>query len=101
MSMDAIIEREARLTVLKELKRQPNRAISSEAMRRFLLDFLLIDKPREWVEIQFRFLEAVGAVNVTEAGTVRIAQLTERGDLHLSSRIVIDGILPPSARPGG
>lgn len=100
MSMNAIMERETRLTILKELKAQPNKAISSEAMRQFLLNFLLIDKPRQWVEVQFQYLADMSAVTIVEAGTVKIARLSERGRLHLEGKIEIDGVLSPSARGG-
>ncbi|WP_141682921.1 hypothetical protein [Agrobacterium tumefaciens] len=100
MSMNTIMEREARLTILKELNAQPNKAISSEAMRQFLLDFLLIDKPRQWVELQFQYLADMQAVMIVDAGTVKIARLIERGKLHLAGKIEIDGVLSPSARGG-
>lgn len=95
MSMERIMQEEARLTILKELKAQPNQAATSEAMRRFLLDFLLIDKSREWVEEQFCFLAEMRAIDVVEAGSVKIARLTERGELHLQGRISIAGIQRP------
>jgi hypothetical protein len=95
MSMESIIQEEARLTILKELAQQPNKALTSEAMRRFLLDFLLIDKPREWVEVQFQYLADLAAVDVIPAGTVKIARLTERGELHLSGHISIAGVQRP------
>ncbi len=53
MSMERIMQEEARLTILKELKLQANQAATSEAIRRFLLEFLMIDKPREWLKISF------------------------------------------------
>ena len=95
MSMESIILEEARLTILKELAAQPNQAVTSEAMRRFLLDFLLIDKPREWVEAQFQYLADMSAVDLVTAGTVKIARLTERGSLHIAGRISIAGVQRP------
>ncbi|SIP88811.1 hypothetical protein SAMN05880590_1012 [Rhizobium sp. RU35A] len=95
MSIESIIQEEARLTILKELAKQPNKALTSEAVRRFLLDFLLIDKPREWVEAQFQYLSDLSAVDVLPAGSVKIARLSERGELHLSGRICIAGIQRP------
>ncbi|TRL38022.1 hypothetical protein [Rhizobium straminoryzae] len=95
MSIERIIQEEARLTILKELMKQPNKALTSEAVRRFLLDFLLIDKPREWVEAQFQYLADLAAVDVIPAGTVKIARLTERGELHLSGHVSIAGVQRP------
>ncbi|WP_128755620.1 hypothetical protein [Metarhizobium album] len=98
--MEKIMQEEARLTILKELQAQPNKAITSEAMRRFLLDFLMIEKSREWVEEQFVFLREMRAVDIVAAGTVKIARLTERGEHHLAGKVTLAGVLPPSARGG-
>lgn len=100
MSMEKIMQEEARLTILKELAAESNKAISSERMRRYLLTFLLIDKPREWVEQQFQFLHDMGAVDIVPAGSVKIARLTERGEHHLQGIITIAGVLRPSTRAG-
>lgn len=92
MNAEQIITEEARLTVLRELARQHNQAMTSEAARRYLLNVFLIDKPREWVELQFRFLEDVGAVVTVPAGDVLIARLTERGEQHVKGHISIPGV---------
>lgn len=100
MSMETIITEEARLIILKELSKQPNQAMTSEAARRYLLDMFLIDKPREWVEAQFRFLADLGAVEIMPAGTVQIARLSERGELHVRGRVTIAGVQRPSSAGG-
>lgn len=89
------MEQEARLIILEELAKEHNNAISAERMRIHLLSRLLINKPREWVEIQFDFLESVDAVRLVQADKVKIAQLTERGELHLSRTINLPGIMRP------
>ncbi|WP_411037648.1 hypothetical protein [Shinella sp. BYT-45] len=99
MSIETIIQEEARLIILKELKLQPNRSLTSEAMRRYLQRGFLIDKPREWVETQYAYLRDMGAVDVIPAGTVVIARLTERGDLFLQGLASIAGVQPPTMRP--
>lgn len=99
MSIETIIQEEARLIILKELKLQPNRSLTSEAMRRYLQHSFLIDKPREWVEAQYSYLRDMGAVDIVPAGTVTIARLTERGDLFLLGLASIAGVQHPSARP--
>lgn len=96
MSIETIIQHEARLAILKELNNQPNKALSSEAVRRVLLATLLIDKPREWVEIQFAFLRDVGVINIHQAASVQIAQLAERGGHYLAGMVQIAGIQPPT-----
>lgn len=100
MSIDSIITEEARLIILKELARQPNQAMTSEAVRRFLLSDFLIDKPREWVEAQFRYLADLGAVEIVAASSVEIARLTERGELHVKGRLTIAGVQRPSPTGG-
>ncbi|MFN3440857.1 MAG: hypothetical protein ACK4Z3_00495 [Rhizobium rosettiformans] len=90
---------EARLAILKQLHKEDNHAISSARMQIYLLNSLLIDKPREWVEQQFSYLRDMGAVSVIQADTVKIARLTDRGEHHLKGFITIPGVLRPSSRP--
>ncbi len=94
------MEEEARLIILKELAKEDNKAMSSARMQSFLLTRALIDKPREWVELQYAFLKDMGAVTVMDLDTVRIAQLAERGEHHLTGLISIKGVMRASARPG-
>jgi hypothetical protein len=96
MSLEQIILAEARLIILRELAASPNQSMTSEAARRYLLGSWLIDKPREWVEEQFRYLADMGAVEIVPAGTVKIARLTERGILHVQGRVTIPGVQRPS-----
>lgn len=96
MSIETIIQEEARLVILKELASQPNLSLTSEAMRRFLLNAFLIDKPREWVEQEFIYLRDMKAIEIVPAGSVKIARLTERGGHHVAGIIVIPGVLRPS-----
>ncbi len=100
MSIETIIKEEARLIILKELSSQANQSITSEAMRRFLLSDFLIDKPREWVEMEFQYLQDMEAVEIIPAGSVKIARLTERGELHIKGMVTIAGVQRPS-RVGG
>lgn len=90
---------EARLAILKQLQKEDNHAISSARMQIYLLNTLLIDKPREWVEQQFSYLKDLGAVTLLQADSVKIARLTDRGEHHLAGLISIPGVLRPSARP--
>lgn len=96
MSIETILQQEARLVILKELSQQGNKALSSESMRRYLLSGFVMDKPREWIEQQFRYLADMGAVEIIPAATVQIARLTERGEQFLSGQVVIAGIQRPS-----
>jgi hypothetical protein len=53
-------------------------------------------KSRDYLRDQLRWLEEMGAVTLTEAGTVLIAELTRRGRDHVERRVVIEGIARPS-----
>lgn len=96
MSMVDVIEEEARLIILRELHAQPNRSITSTSMRKILLNEFLIDRPREWVEVQFTYLAALKAVRITSAGSVKIATLVERGIEHLALKTFLPSVLSPS-----
>lgn len=100
MSAETVIQRETRLIMLKELKAQPNLAMTSEAMRRYLLESWLIEKPREWVEEEYAYLRDMKAIEIHEAGSVKIARLSERGEHHLKGLISIPGVLRPSSTGG-
>lgn len=95
MSMSTIIEREARLILLKELHQQPDGRLNSSLLREALEAFG-ITKSRDWVHEQLRCLAEIGAVTVAEAGTVRIAAITTKGLDHVERRIVLDGVKRPS-----
>lgn len=94
--MSDVILEESRLIILRELHVQPNRSMTSTAMRRMLLEKFLINQPREWVEDQYDWLAARNAVRVTSAGTVKIATLMERGREHLALQAFISGVLSPT-----
>ena len=96
MSFTDIIERESRLVALKMLAEQPDRRLNSSLMREALADSWAINRSRDWVHIQLRFLAEIGAVSLTEAGTVLIATLTDRGLDHVERRVVLDGVKRPS-----
>lgn len=97
MSMDRLIREEARLIILKALAEQPDESAGSERLRLLLRDFA-IRREREWVHDELRWLEQMGAVTVTAAGTILIATLTEKGARHVAREIAIEGVMRP-ARP--
>lgn len=96
MSFTEIVEKELRLVALKLLAEQPDRRLNSSLMREALADSWAINRSREWVHIQIRFLAEIGAVTITDAGTVLIATLTDRGLDHVERRVVLDGVKRPS-----
>lgn len=95
MSLDAFMRQEARLIILKELEKQSDGRLNSEALR-FTLDSFAIMKSREWVHDELNWLQEMGAVSVLVAGSVRIATLTAKGSDHVHRRIVIEGVKRPS-----
>lgn len=97
-TMDEIIREEARLIILKALAAQVDERMNSSLLQRELENFA-ISRERGWVHDELRWLREMGAVVLTEAGTVLIATLTEKGTRHLDRNIAIEGIKRPS-RPG-
>lgn len=96
MSMATIMEREARLVVLRTLSEQPDRRLNSSLLRDDLAERWAINRTRDWLHIQLGFLADIGAVALSEVGSVKIATLTARGLDHVEGRIVLDGVKRPS-----
>jgi hypothetical protein len=94
-TLDRIIREEARLILLKALAEQINGCLNSELLRRSL-ELFGITKTRAWVHDELAYLADMGAVRVVDAGTVRVATLTEKGQQHLDRVIAIDGVKRPS-----
>ncbi|QJR20643.1 hypothetical protein HKM20_13230 [Pelagibacterium halotolerans] len=94
--MNEVIREEARLIVLRELFKQPNRSATSTAIRLTLRNGFMISRERSWVEQEFAWLEQMGAVRVTSVASIKIATLTERGIEHLAHHAFIPGILVSS-----
>lgn len=88
-------QEEARLILLKELAIQPNESLSSSMMEPALERFAIY-QGRAWIHAQLDYMAIVGAVVVTNAGTVKIATITPAGKNHLARRVFIDGIKVPS-----
>lgn len=94
-----ILREEARLIILKALAEQPNERLSSSLLVEVLATYG-IHKERGWVHDELAWLADRDAITVTEAGSVKIAQLSEKGKRHVDRHWVIEGIKRPS-RPGG
>jgi hypothetical protein len=96
VSLSEIMEREARLVALRLLSEQSDRRLNSSLLRDELAERWAINRTRDWLHVQLRFLADIGAVHVTEAGSVLIAEITQRGLDHVERRIVLDGVKRPS-----
>lgn len=89
------IAADVRLIILRELSAQPDYRLNDTLLSRVLETFGH-RKSRDYLRDQLRWLEEMGAVTLTEAGTVLIAELTRRGRDHVERRVVIEGIARPS-----
>ncbi|MER9047607.1 hypothetical protein NKH89_10065 [Mesorhizobium sp. M0923] len=93
--MDRIIREEARLIILKALAAEVNNRLNSELVRLSLESFG-ISRTRDWVHAELGFLSDIGALTVSDIGTVKIAALTQRGLDHVMRLTVLDGVKRPS-----
>jgi hypothetical protein len=89
------IAADVRLIILRELAVQPDYRLNETLLLRVLETFGH-RKSRDYLRDQLRWLEEMGAVTLTEAGTVMIAELTRRGRDHVERRVVVEGIARPS-----
>lgn len=92
---ETFMAEDARLVILKELARQTNASLNETILQKVLETFGH-NRSREWVRTQLRKLAELGAVAVTEAGSVMIATLKQPGLDHIERRSVIEGVSRPS-----
>lgn len=95
MTFDNRMREEARLIILRELSEQIDECLGSERLRLRLRDFA-IRVEREWVHDELRWLQQMGAITLTDAGSILIGTLTEKGARHVAREIAIEGVLRPS-----
>lgn len=86
---------DARLCMLKELARQVDGRLHDKALMYTLEAFGML-RDIDWVRTQMLALEALGAVNTSEMGSVMIAALTKLGRNHVERRAIIVGVARPS-----
>lgn len=95
MTIDRLIREEARLVILKALGEQADETLNSNLLVGVLATYG-INRERAWVHGELAYLAEMGAVRVMDAGTVKIATLTELGGRHLNRHIAIEGVKRPS-----
>ena len=95
MSYEQHLTEDARLVILKELSRQIDGRLN-EALLARVLDAFGYRKARDWVRTQLRAMDGLGAVTVSEQGSVLVAAITRAGKDHVERRSVIEGIAQPS-----
>lgn len=93
--MTDIIREEARLIILKALHEEDNGA-ASDARLGSVLDMAAINKSRDWLREELRWLADVGAVKLSTFGSSVIATITMKGAEHVERRLIIEGIRRPS-----
>ena len=86
------IEKEARLVILRTLAEQPDGRLNSSLLQAELADRWAINRTRDWLHVQLAFLADVGAISVSDMGSVKIATLRPLGLDHVERRIRIDGV---------
>ncbi|SDA39265.1 hypothetical protein [Mesorhizobium qingshengii] len=92
---DAYLTYDARLIILRELHKQTDGRLN-EVLLTKALDAFGHNRSREWVRTQLRKLVELGAVKVTEIGTVMVAAITRSGVDHVERRAIIEGVARPS-----
>lgn len=95
MNMDLLIRSQARLIILKALAAQVDETLNSDLLV-FELQPFGIRKDRAWVHGELDYLKEMGAVTLIDAGTVKVATLTDKGCRHLDRQIEIEGVQRPS-----
>lgn len=96
--MDRLIREAARLNILETLADEVNESLASDLLR-LRLETIAISRPRAWVHGELDYLAEMGAVTLIDAGSQKIATLTEKGRRHLDRSIAIEGVKRPD-RPG-
>ncbi len=86
---------DARLCMLKELADQVDGRLHDKALM-YTLDAFAMRRDIDWVRTQLLALKDLGAVKVSEMGSVMIATLTSLGRKHVERRAVIVGVARPS-----
>ncbi|WP_336801546.1 VpaChn25_0724 family phage protein [Kaistia sp. MMO-174] len=92
---DAYLVEDARLVILRELVRQLDGRLNETLITRVLETFGH-RRSRDWTRTQLRKLSELGAVRISEAGTIMIAEITRAGVDHVERRSQIEGIARPS-----
>lgn len=95
MDYSAFVTEDARLVVLKELAKQTNGTLN-ETLLLHVLDRFGHMRTREWLRTQLRAMADLGAITISEAGSVMIAAISRGGMDHIERRSIIEGIARPS-----
>jgi hypothetical protein len=92
MSMGDIIREHARLHLLNALAEQPDHRLNSQMLRDDIAVRWAINRPRDWVHGELRWLADMGAVSLLPAGELLIATITDGGLDHVEGRRLLEGV---------
>lgn len=95
---EAALVADAKLVILRELAKMTDGRLN-ETILVTVLDAFGHRRSRDWVRTQLRALADIGAVKITEAGSVMVAEISRAGVDHVNRRIVLEGVDRPT--PGG
>jgi hypothetical protein len=98
MDMEQLIREQARLIILRALAAQVDETLNSDLLVHELHPFG-IRRTRAWVHGELAWLAEMGAVRMVDAGSLKVAMLTDLGQRHLDREVAIEGVKRPS-RPG-
>jgi predicted transcriptional regulator len=90
-----IVLRDLRLTILKSLAAQPG-FTANENILQYEARAVGINRSREMIRTEMRFLASLSAIEVREFGSVMVGTLKARGQDHVKGLIELDGVNPPS-----
>lgn len=95
MGFEEHLAQDARLVILKELATQRDGRLNETLIEK-VLDVFGYRRSRDWIRTQLRAMADLGAITLTEAGSVMVAAIARAGRDHLERRGDIEGIATPS-----
>lgn len=97
MSFDQYLARDRRLVILKSLAEVHDRKLNDRLLQR-ALDLAGHTVSSDVVRNDIQFLAEISAVVRSSPMGIVIAEITERGEDHISGRTILDGVSRPDAR---
>lgn len=91
------VDEDARLVILRALALRPDGRLN-ESLLADVLDQFGHSRTRDWLRTQLHRLAELGALELSEAGSVMVAAITVAGVDHVERRATIAGVRRP--RPG-
>lgn len=94
-ALAAELSANAKLVILRELSKMTDGRLN-DAILEQVLDKYGHRRSRDWVRTQVRALADIGALTITEYGSVIVAEITRAGIDHVDRRVVLEGVSRPS-----